>query len=216
MSVETATGIQHDPPMQEMPTAVLPCVQAFMPSTGGPALDVRWQSSQRRFQPGRDIVVGRDQQADIRVESPLISRVHLIMRFVDGRWVAIDNGSLNGMFVGGRRMSSVAITDGKTINIGEPDGPPMTFGVAQTDSERTAGRAPAPKSLPPRRRMAMPGAMTVGRTPDNDIVVADVLASRHHAMLVPTQGDMRDPRRRNPQRHVRQRRSRRGGVVARG
>ncbi len=185
MSVESATGIQHDPAMQEMPTAVLPCAQALMPSIPGPALDVRWQSLQRRFQPGRDIVVGRDPQADIRVESPLISRVHLIMRFVDGRWVAVDNGSLNGMFIGGRRMSSVVITDGLTINIGEPDGPPMTFGVG-----RAAGRAPAPKSTPPRRQPTISGAMTVGRTPDNDIVVADVLASRHHAMLVPTDGTM--------------------------
>lgn len=204
MSVESATGIRHDPLMQEMPTAALPCAQPLMPSTRGPVLDVRWQSSQHRFQPGRDVVVGRDPQADIRIESPLVSRAHLIMRFVDGRWVAIDNGSLNGMFVGGRRMSSVAITDGQTINIGEPDGPPMTFGVGHTDRSaepptqrlhtpirgRAAGRAPAPKSTPPRRQATISGAMTVGRTPDNDIVVADVLASRHHAMLVPTDGTM--------------------------
>ena len=208
MSVESATGTRHNPLMQEMPTTALPCAQPVMPSTRGPVLSVRWESSQREFQPGRDVVVGRDPQADIRIVSPLVSRAHLIMRFVDGRWVAIDNGSLNGMFVGGRHMSSVAITDGQTINIGEPGGPPMTFGVGQTDRVtappsqafpqrvhspirgRAAGRAPEPTSTTPRRQSAVPGAMTVGRTPDNDIVVADVLASRHHAMLVPTNGAM--------------------------
>ena len=175
MSVESATGTQHDPLMQEMPTTALPCAQPLMPSTRGPVLNVRWESSHREFQPGRDIVVGRDPQADIRIVSPLVSRAHLIMRFVDGRWVAIDNGSLNGMFVGGRRMSSVAITDGQTINIGEPGGPPMTFGIGQTERVtappfpvfpqrdhsptirgQAAGRAPEPKPTPRRRQATMP------------------------------------------------------------
>lgn len=30
------------------------------------------------------------------------------------------------------------------------------------------------------------GALTIGRATDNDIVISDVLASRHHAMLIPT------------------------------
>ena len=33
---------------------------------------------------------------------------------------------------------------------------------------------------------APPGALTIGRATDNDIVISDVLASRHHAMLIPT------------------------------
>jgi hypothetical protein len=31
-----------------------------------------------------------------------------------------------------------------------------------------------------------PGAIKIGRATDNDIVVPDVLASRHHATLLPT------------------------------
>ena len=31
-----------------------------------------------------------------------------------GRWVAIDNGSLNGVFVNGRRVPAIDITDGRT------------------------------------------------------------------------------------------------------
>ena len=33
-----------------------------------------------------------------------------------------------------------------------------------------------------------PGALTIGRATDNDIVIPDVLASRHHATLIPTPG----------------------------
>ena len=35
-----------------------------------------------------------------------------------------------------------------------------------------------------------PGALKIGRATDNDIVIPDVLASRHHATLIPTPGGM--------------------------
>ena len=58
-------------------------------------------------------------------------------------------------------------------------------------------RGPSPASSP--------GAVTIGRATDNDIVIPDVLASRHHATLVPTPRGRRDPGRAQHQRHVRQR-----------
>ena len=33
-----------------------------------------------------------------------------------------------------------------------------------------------------------PGSLTIGRATENDIVIPDVLASRHHATLIPTPG----------------------------
>lgn len=41
-----------------------------------------------------------------------------------------------------------------------------------------------------------PGAVRIGRANDNDIVIPEVLASRHHATLVPTPGgtEIRDNR----------------------
>ena len=43
---------------------------------------------------------------------------------------------------------------------------------------------------------APPGSLRIGRASDNDIVIADVLASRHHATLIPTPGgtEIRDNR----------------------
>ena len=58
------------------------------------------------------MVIGRDLRADVRVAHPLISRAHMLLRFDQGRWVAIDNGSLNGMFVNERRVPDVDIRDG--------------------------------------------------------------------------------------------------------
>jgi ABC transport system ATP-binding/permease protein len=46
----------------------------------------------------------------------------------------------------------------------------------------------APHRVSTSRRVSTPGSITIGRAPDNDVVVADVLASWHHAMLVQTNG----------------------------
>ena len=105
-----------------------------------PALTVRYDGSARNFAAGNDVVIGRDLRADIRVAHPLISRAHLVLRFDQGRWIAIDNGSLNGMFVNGRRVPTVDIQDGQRVNIGNPDGPELTFDVGR--HEGSVGRPP--------------------------------------------------------------------------
>ena len=102
-----------------------------MTGPAAPTLTVRYDGSSRNFAPGNDIVVGRDLRADVRIAHPLISRAHLILRFDRGRWLAIDNGSLNGMFVNGRRVPTIEIGDGTAVNIGNPDGPQLTFGVGR-------------------------------------------------------------------------------------
>jgi ABC-type multidrug transport system ATPase subunit len=255
-----------------------------------PDLTVSYDGSQRTFAAGHDVVIGRDLRADMRITHPLISRAHLMLRFEQGRWLAIDNGSLNGTFVNGRRVPVIDIYDGQSVNIGNPDGPRLTFEFARhsgaagrppmTASMRVAqpaaagrpGAAPAhpaihqpaghrppqgaalrphpgapphaasappmrppaggqrppayppagPPPPPPRPAVASApatqmapaavrhsgesnlatkmmqalgvgsspgkpaGSLTIGRANDNDIVIQDVLASRHHAFLVDT------------------------------
>lgn len=253
-----------------------------------PALTVRYDGSTRSFAAGNDVVVGRDLRADIRIAHPLISRAHLVLRFDQGRWVAIDNGSLNGMYVNGRRVPAAEITDGTQIHIGNPDGPLLVFEVGRhqgsagspppTVAVPVTGRpsttwpsqpppqtgrppvqrpyptgpgtqpigAPRPTGpqayrtpppppppvppLPPRHQQpisapamesvtvmgpaaaprsggdgniatsmlkilrpgkpaeAPAGSIKIGRASDNDIVIPDVLASRHHATLIPAAG----------------------------
>ncbi|ANW63666.1 ABC transporter ATP-binding protein [Mycobacterium sp. djl-10] len=252
-----------------------------------PALTVRHDGSSRNFAAGNDVVVGRDLRADVRIAHPLISRAHLVLRFDHGRWIAIDNGSLNGMFVNNRRVASVDLHDGLALNIGNPDGPRLEFEVGrhtgavgtppQTAAVPVAHRpvtgttpsnyqpphypasagwqSPAPASRPPQYPTgarppvtpppthypsqahptahppasgAMPtqmgptaipprsvtsstgdgnlatsmlkilrpgrtpevpaGGIKIGRATDNEIVIPDVLASRHHATLVPSAG----------------------------
>ena len=214
-----------------------------------PVLTVRSQRSEGNFAPGRDVVVGSDVRADLRVAHPLIARAHLLLRFEGGRWVAVDNGSLNGVFLNGQRVPTVDIQDGQALNIGKPDGPRITFEVGHhrgtvgllppTETAPTIAPPTGPirKTPPPARppdetprttaipilrpnvpthdenpptqvgvsgeiaefpttrvkalgsgRLEGPviGSAWIGRSLDNDIVIQDVLASRHHAFLTAT------------------------------
>ena len=90
--------------------------------------------------------IGRDLRADVRIAHPLISRAHVLLRFDQGRWVAIDNGSLNGLFVNGRRVPAVDINDGLAVNIGNPDGPLLRFEVGHATG---VGRAAAADDVRP-------------------------------------------------------------------
>ncbi|MFN8073352.1 MAG: ATP-binding cassette domain-containing protein [Mycobacterium sp.] len=245
-----------------------------MSRPSAPALTVRYNGPPRTFAAGHDVVVGRDLRADIRIAHPLVSRAHLVLRFDRGRWVAVDNGSLNGMYLNGRRVQEVDVTDGMTVNVGNPDGPPLTLALGRHDgtagrppqtstvmidqpTQRHAGWGPPPsqsqpmypgsrpqptyppptqppsrpsiqlpsRALPPPPPTAPdaaptqmgpnpaaaggtsnlatsmmkilrpgssaptpPGSLKIGRATDNDIVIPDVLASRHHATLIPTPG----------------------------
>ncbi|MFW3112654.1 transmembrane ABC transporter ATP-binding protein [Mycobacterium haemophilum DSM 44634] len=251
----------------------------LMSRTAPPVLTVRYDGSERTFAAGNDVVIGRDLRADVRVADPLISRVHLVLRFDQGRWIAVDNNSLNGLYVNNRRVPGVDIRDGQQVNIGNPDGPALVFEVGRYRG--SAGRPPATTSIPlisqpsgslptqgppqavpswphqpysptgpqpgypsgpllrqpasgpqpvrsptgsqqapqiyrpptapapatdrasgdtgniatsmmkilrPSRSAvsSTPGAVKIGRANDNDIVIPEVLASRHHATLLPT------------------------------
>ncbi|OBF53804.1 ABC transporter ATP-binding protein [Mycobacterium sp. 852002-53434_SCH5985345] len=107
---------------------------------------MRYEGSERTFAAGNDVAIGRDLRADVRVAHPLISRTHLIVRFDQGRWIAVDNGSLNGLFVNHHRVPMVDIQDGTRVNIGNPDGPALTFEVGR--HQGSAGRPPLTTSIP--------------------------------------------------------------------
>jgi ABC transport system ATP-binding/permease protein len=111
-----------------------------------PLLTIWHDGSESTFAPGQDVVVGRDLRADIRIPDPRISRAHLILRFEQGKWVAIDNGSVNGTFVNGYRRPVVDIYDGQSINVGNAGGPRLTFEVGPRRGKggQPPGRAAAP------------------------------------------------------------------------
>ena len=115
-----------------------------------PSVTVCCGDALRTIPPGRDVVVGRDVRADVRLLHPTVSRAHAILRCLDGQWTVIDNESLNGMFVGTERVMSVPVLDGMAINLGNREGPRLTFELGPPPDERSAAISSAAPSRPRR------------------------------------------------------------------
>lgn len=87
-------------------------------------------------------------------------------------------------------VPAVAVRPSSTevIPAPSPDAAPTRMGPSPARPGGTSNLAtsmmkilrPGSSAAPP------PGSMTIGRAADNDIVIPDVLASRHHATLIPT------------------------------
>ncbi|MBO0866106.1 MAG: FHA domain-containing protein, partial [Mycobacterium sp.] len=124
---------------------------AVLSEVSAPPLTVWLGSAMYTFPADNDVTVGRDRDCDLRLHDgdpaalALISRLHAILRFDDTGWVVIDK-SQNGVFVDDARAAAVvAIHDGRSITLGSPKGPRLTFRVA----ESTASREPRnPRTVP--------------------------------------------------------------------
>ena len=74
--------------------------------------------------------------------------------------------TLNGIYLNGRRVPTVDITDGQQIHLGNPDGPLLTFDVGQ--HQGTVGRPPATTAIRAPGRPAVappPTRITPRRSP---------------------------------------------------
>ena len=81
---------------------------------------------------GSTLKVGREDECDIAVDSPEISRLHAQLTLnKDGRIEIADLGSLNGTFVNGRRITAEPLRRGDKVRLG----PHFCFKVLYQDDE---------------------------------------------------------------------------------
>lgn len=64
-------------------------------------------------------VVGRHAGCDVIVDEPTVSRRHVELRALDGAWLAIDLGSMNGTWLQGRRMGRARVLPGDELVLGD-------------------------------------------------------------------------------------------------
>jgi pSer/pThr/pTyr-binding forkhead associated (FHA) protein len=64
---------------------------------------------------GPVMTVGRDESADIRVDEPLVSRLHARIERRGGDYVVLDLGSTNHTRVNGERVAERALAHGDEV-----------------------------------------------------------------------------------------------------
>lgn len=153
-------------------------------SAGAGLVRIRIRGAERVVGGARPLNIGRDPACDIVIPNALVSRRHAILRFVESDgWVLEDAGSRGGTYVDGTRVATVCVGADTVVWLGDPvTGERIEF-AALPPLGATSG------ALPPIGRGELVSVhdvramVRIGRAPDNDIVVADLLASRHHAEL---------------------------------
>ncbi len=115
------------------------------PATFGSPLIV-WLGTQRYdFPPDRDVTIGSNGGADIRLyDLGGLSEPQVLLHFNGIEWIAVDRSEA-GMYVDGVRMSTIFIHEGRAITFGDPQhGPRLVFQLS------------APPPPPPPRITAPP------------------------------------------------------------
>jgi ABC-type multidrug transport system ATPase subunit/pSer/pThr/pTyr-binding forkhead associated (FHA) protein len=164
-----------------------------------------WQASV-----GRNWTIGRAHEADIRLENPRVSLQHAVLQATPAGWVLVNLGS-NGMFVDGQRVESVTIisrpitvllgsaSSGEALQIRPLDPvahPTLPAGPTRPEPPHSPQPSPSAPTQPLRPRggttiARAPTAVhainqlvvTIGRAPENNVVLDDLLVSCRHATL---------------------------------
>lgn len=148
--------------------------------------------SERYFDGSRPVTIGRDSAADVVVLDAAASRQHAVLRLEGAGWVFEDRGSSNGSFLDGQRIARLPVDQPMILALGSEDGggcrirlvPPAPRGALDPHIPTVpvfSGSTSAPGTFTGTYRTS--SRVRIGRALDNDIVVDDLLVSRHHAEL---------------------------------
>ncbi|MFJ9696004.1 ATP-binding cassette domain-containing protein [Kitasatospora sp. NPDC101183] len=154
-----------------------------------PPLVLVTDTGSRLIDPSRAYHLGRDPTGEIVLPDPRVSWHHAVLRAVGDHWLLEDVGSTNGTYDHGHRVASEDVGPGTSLRFGDPStGPSATFaGVPPHDpgartsllAPRSSGTFRRPSSV-----LQLPArAVRIGRASDNDLVLDDLVVSRHHAEL---------------------------------
>jgi ABC-type multidrug transport system ATPase subunit/pSer/pThr/pTyr-binding forkhead associated (FHA) protein/ABC-type multidrug transport system permease subunit len=123
---------------------------------------------------GQTTHLGRSPDVDIVIHDPTVSHTHARIGVHDGVPTLWDHGSQNGTFKDGVAVGDegTALQHGAVIHLGESEARFVVVGAEQRTRE-----------LSTLRRYPLDGDLTVGRAPDNDIVLDEPNVSRRHAVI---------------------------------
>ncbi|MFH9694431.1 FHA domain-containing protein [Streptomyces globisporus] len=145
--------------------------------------------------PSRDYHVGRDPGSDIVIDDDRVSWHHAVLHPEDGHWTLEDEDSTNGTYTAGRRIHASDVGAGSEIRFGNPsDGPRAVLLGREPPSPAATPSADRPSAVsmpaatgtfrqPTTVRPLPARTVRIGRDAGNDLVIDDLVVSRHHAEL---------------------------------
>ncbi|MEG3630160.1 FHA domain-containing protein [Streptomyces poriticola] len=155
-----------------------------------PELVLETDTGSTVMSPSRDYHVGRDPLSDIVIDDDRVSWHHAVLRAEHDHWTLQDEHSAYGTYADGHRIDARDVGPGSVIHFGSPaDGPRiiLTDRPIQAVPDRLAVVShPALTSTyrqPTHVRPLPTRTVRIGRAADNDLVVDDLIVSRHHAEL---------------------------------
>ena len=141
--------------------------------------------------PGTTYSLGRDGASQIRVSDLRASRHHGRLAFEAETWIYEDTSQRGTFDAAGRPVRSLAVSRTTVLHLGAPDGDRVTLtpllpSAARHSTSTLRDSPPEGPRLAPAARpdaMVVPGSCTIGRSPDCDLVLDDLMVSRQHARL---------------------------------
>ncbi|MBT2477988.1 FHA domain-containing protein [Streptomyces sp. ISL-94] len=142
--------------------------------------------------PGRTYHVGRDPHCEVCLDDPRVSWHHAVLRPDGDHWTVEDEGSTNGTWADGHRIKAWSVGPGSELRFGNPEDGPRAVLVGRGPRRAAASRPSGvwkpsltgtfrqPTSIRP---MAARTALRIGRAPENDLVIDELIVSRRHAEL---------------------------------
>ncbi|MEV6162682.1 FHA domain-containing protein [Streptomyces sp. NPDC052052] len=164
------------------------------PAMTAPELVLETDAGATVLSPSRDYHVGRDPRSDIVLDDERVSWHHAVLRPVADHWLLKDEDSTNGTYTAGRRIQESDVGPGSVIRFGHPVNGPCVALVEQTSPPRATRSADRPTAVakpeatitfrqPTSVRPRPVRTVRIGRSPDNDLVVDDLVVSHRHAEL---------------------------------
>jgi ABC-type multidrug transport system ATPase subunit/pSer/pThr/pTyr-binding forkhead associated (FHA) protein len=161
-----------------------------------PELVLETDDGQQVIVPGRTYHVGRDPLSEVAYEDPRVSWHHALLRADDNGWILEDSGSTNGTYADGKSVRQWGVGPGSMIRFGHPADGPWAKLSGVVHAPETQAFKPEAYELPltgpvatgtfrqPTSIRSLPArTVRIGRAADSDVVVDDLVVSRHHAEL---------------------------------
>ncbi len=129
--------------------------------------------------------IGRNPDCDFHIPDDYVSSKHaFLFPKGNGRYLLIDNKSLNGTYVNGKLISKpVLINDGDLIGIGQ-----HLFTAQDIVKKSVSGVVKRPKGRNISELLNQKPSVLIGRSKDADFIINDFSVSRRHAKITRENG----------------------------